>query len=81
MIQMMNVKKELEKYFETDLVYVRVGLDKETDTKRRGDICWYAIQRALGAVQLAQMLGLPFSEAEPMYENYKAILEDLQYDC
>jgi len=81
MIQMMNVKKELEKYFETDLVYVRVGLDKETDTKRRGDICWYAMQRALGAVQLAQMLGLPFNEAEPMYENYKMILEDLQYGC
>ena len=74
------MKKELEKYFETDLVYVRVGLDKETDTKLRGDICWYAMQRALGAVQLAQMLGLPFNEVEPMYENYKAILEDLQYE-
>ena len=77
---MMNVKKELEKYFETDLVYVRAGLDNEPDVISRSDICWYAMQRALGAIQLAQMLGLPFSEAEPMYENYKMILEDLQYD-
>lgn len=77
---MMNVKQELEKYFETDLVYVRAGLDNEPDMISRGDICWYAMQRALGAVQLAQMLGLPFSEAEPMYENYKKILEDLQYE-
>lgn len=77
---MMNVKKELEQYFKTDLIYVKAGLDDEDDTKRRSDICWYAMQRALGAVQLAQMCGLPFSEAEPMYENYKMILEDLQYE-
>lgn len=78
---MMNVKKELENYFKTDLVYVRAGLDGEQDMKQRSDICWYAMQRALGAVQLAQMLGLPFNEVEPMYENYKMILEDLQYAC
>lgn len=73
--------KELEKYFETDLVYVKVGLSKETDPKCRRDICWNAMQRALGAVQLAQMLGLSFNEAETMYENYKKTLEDLYYEC
>lgn len=76
---MINVKKELEQYFKTDLVYVEAGLNGEDDIKCRNDICWYAMQRALGAVQLAQMCGLPFSEAESMYENYKMILEDLQY--
>ena len=75
---MMNVKKELEKYFETDLVYVRVGLDKETDTKRRGDICWYARQRALGAVQLAQLCGLPYEDAEQMFNEYCWRLEGLE---
>ena len=75
---MMNVKKELEKYFETDLVYVRVGLDKETDAKRRGDICWYARQRALGAVQLAQLCGLPYEDAEQMFNEYCWRLEGLE---
>ena len=75
---MINIKKELEKYFETDLVYVRVGLDKETDAKRRGDICWYARQRALGAVQLAQLCGLPYEDAEQMFNEYCWRLEGLE---
>lgn len=75
---MINIKKELEKYFETDLVYVRVGLDKETNAKCRSDICWYARQRALGAVQLAQLCGLPYEDAEQMFNEYCWRLEGLE---
>lgn len=56
------------------------GLDREKDLKQRSDICWYAMQRGLGASTFAQSCGMTFEEVEPMYEEYKKELEALIYE-
>lgn len=73
------MKEKLANFFETELYYTKVGLDKENDLIQRGNICWYAMQRGLGASTFAQMCGLPYSDAEAMFEDYKKRLEEMQY--
>lgn len=67
----MNIIKELEACFETELRYTKVGLEKETDPHRRSEIAWYCVQRCLGAAQFANQLGGDFSIIEPMFEFFK----------
>lgn len=67
----MNIIKELEACFETELRYTKVGLEKETDPQRRSEIAWYCVQRCLGAAQFANQLGGDFSIIEPMFEFFK----------
>lgn len=67
----MDIIKELEAYFETELRYTKVGLEKETDPKRRSEIGWYCVQRCLGAAQFANQMGGDFSIIEPMFEFLK----------
>ena len=74
------MKEKLKQFFETEFHYVQVGLDREDDTKRRNDICWYARQRALGAVSMAQMCGMDYEEAEKMFYEYCDILEVAKYE-
>lgn len=74
------MKEKLAKFFETDKTYVRVGLDKEDDPKRRNEICWYARQRALGAVDLAQLCGLDCETAKEMFYQYCYELEAMEYE-
>lgn len=74
------MKEKLVEYLETELHYTKVGLEKEDDRIRRSDICWYAMQRGLGATQFAQMCGMAYSEVEPLFEDYKKKLEEMQYD-
>lgn len=74
------MKEKLKQFFETEKTYVKVGLEYEDDTKRRNDICWYARQRALGAVDMAQMCGLDYDTAEKMLYGYYDELERMEYD-
>ena len=67
----MDIIKELEACFETELRYTKVGLEKETDPHRRSEIAWYCVQRCLGAAQFANQLGGDFSIIEPMFEFFK----------
>lgn len=67
----MDIIKELEAYFETELRYAKVGLDKESDPKRRNEIGWYCVQRCMGAAQFANQIGGDFSIIEPMFEYFK----------
>ena len=69
------MKEKLAKYFEQELTYTRAGLLNETDLIQRNNICWYAMQRGLGATQFAQMCGARYLEVEPMFEQYKQMLE------
>lgn len=73
------MKEKLEQFFETELRYTEVGLKREKDAVYRGNICWYAIMRGLGAITFAQMCGMNFEEAEPMFEEYKKKVEEMRY--
>ena len=75
----MDIIKELEACFKTELTYLKVGLDKETDPKRRNEMAWYCVQRCLGATQFAEMCGADSGTVEAMFESIKeriAILEE-----
>ena len=69
------MKEKLKVFFEVEFHYVKVGLDGETDLGQRNSICWYARQRALGAVAMAQMCGLDYNTAEKMFYEYVDCLE------
>ena len=74
------MKDKLKQYFDTDFHYVKVGLEHEDDTKRRNEICWYARQRALGAIDMAQLCGMDFDTAEKMFYEYCDKLEVAEYE-
>lgn len=74
------MKEKLAEFFKQELTYTRIGLLNETDPIQRGNICWYAMQRGLGATQFAQMCGMRYLDVEPMYEQYKKMVEDLRYE-
>lgn len=73
------MKEKLEQFFETELHYTETGLKREKDVAYRGNIAWYAIMRGLGAITFAQMCGMSFEEAEPMFEEYKQKVEAMRY--
>ena len=75
---MEKIIKELAKYFDTELFYVKVGLEKETDLIQRSNIAWYCTQRCLGAAQFANQMGGDFSIIEPMFEYYREKIERLK---
>ena len=70
------MKAKLKQFFDTDFHYVEVGLKNEPDRAyRRSEIINNALQRALGAIDMAQICGLDFEECEQRYEEYKVKLE------
>lgn len=75
---MKNIVEELESYFETEMYYLKAGLEKETDPTQRNKMGWYCMQRCLGACQFANQLGADFSIVEPMFEFYKEKIEKLK---
>ena len=72
------MKEKLEQFLNSEKTYLKVGLLHENDSKRRNEICWYARQRALGAVDMAQMCGLDYETAEKMYYRYCNELEEME---
>ena len=75
------MKEKLIKFLKTDLFYVSKGLSNETDIIERSKICWYARQRALGACEFANSLGLNFTEAiEPIYTAHCEELDRMEKD-
>ena len=74
------MKEKLKEYFERELTYTRVGLLHEDDLKRRNEICWYARQRALGAIDMAQMCGLDYDTAEKMFYKHCDELEVMEHE-
>lgn len=70
------MKAKLKQFFNTDFHYAEVGLKNEPDrVYRRSEIVNNALQRAIGAIVMAQICGLDFETCEQMYEEYKARLE------
>ena len=74
------MKEKMTKFFETELHYLKVDLDREDDAQYRSDTCWYARQRALGAVSMAQMCGLDDDTAEKMFYDYCAKLDEMEHE-
>ena len=73
----MDIIKELEACFETELTYLKVGLDKETNSKCRNETAWYCVQRCLGAAQFANQLGGDPGIIEPMFEGIKEKISEM----
>lgn len=71
---------KLAQFFNTEKTYVRVGLLHEDDLKRRNEICWYARQRAIGAIDMAQLCGLDYATAEKMFYEYCDELEAMEHE-
>lgn len=69
--------KQLEKYYEQELHYTKVGMENESDSKQRSDMAWYATQRCLGACQFAQMCGVQYTEVEPLYEAVRTQFQEM----
>ena len=74
------MEEKLREFFEVEISYTAASLEKERNLVERNDICWYALQRGLGAVQLAQMCGMKFQDAERIYEEYKLKMEVLTFE-
>ena len=74
------MEEKLREFFEAEVNFTTASLSKESNFVERNNICWYALQRGLGAVQLAQMCGMNFQDAERMYEEYKMKLEVLTFE-
>ena len=64
------MKEKLAKALEIEFHYTEVGVKNEPDRKKKSDMVWYARQRGLGAVNLAQLCGLSYEEAEQMFNEY-----------
>lgn len=73
-----NLAAQLSAYYQQEINYTKVALVNETDIIERGKICWYCLQRCLGACQYAQMLGMRFETAEALFEGQRAILNELE---
>lgn len=73
-----EVREQLIAYYQQELNYTKVGLINEADPIERDKICWYALQRCLGACQFAQMMGLPFEIAEMLFEAMRNNLQELE---
>ena len=72
------MKKKLAQALEIEFHYTEVGFKNESDRKKRADIILYVRQRGLGAVNLAQLCGLPYEDAEQIFEEYCWRLEGLE---
>ena len=74
------MKEKLAKALETEFHYTEVGVKNERDRNKVADMIWYARQRGLGAVNLAQLCGLPYEDAEQMFNEYCWRLGGLEYE-
>lgn len=75
------MEEKLKQFFETEKIYVKVSLLHEDDVEYRNKICLYARQRAMGAVDMAQMCGLDYDTAKKMFYIYCDELERMEYDA
>ena len=72
------MKEKLAKAFEIEFHYTEVAFKNQTNSTKKAEILRYARQRGLGAVNLAQLCGLPYEDAEQMFNEYCLRLEGLK---
>ena len=74
----MNVIEVLERQFESEYRYTKVAMLHPDSHADKHNAVWYAVQRCLGMAQLAQAMGATFHEVEPMFEEIKKRLMELE---
>ena len=74
------MKEKLAKALEIELHYTEIGVKNEHDHNKVAEMIWYARQRGLGAVNLAQLCGLSYEEAEELFDEYCLRLGVLTYE-
>ena len=69
---------KLDEYYQMELRYLAVALDHEDDLIQRSNICWYCLQRCLGAAEFAEHCGADVSTIEAMYEGIKQKITEME---
>ena len=72
------MKKALRQYLESQIDFVRKSLDGEDDLGQRNNICWYALQRGLGATDLAKQSGVDCDIADMLLTIYHEKLKEME---
>lgn len=67
--------EKLKECFEAEYHFTKTSMERGRADK---NAIWYAIQRCLGASDLAQMMGASFADVEPMFEEIKHRLMELE---
>lgn len=70
----------LANYYQQELTYTKVALTNENDLIQRSNICWYCLQRCLGAAQFAEHCGADVVTVETMYEGIKQKVTEMYYN-
>lgn len=73
------IRKKLEEYLEVELNTVERQLMDTDDFIQRNNLCWYAIQRSYGALDLAMLLGLDQNIIDELNTKHRNNLEKLLY--
>lgn len=73
-----KVIEALQEQFKTELFYANVGVQSNQDPKNVENAKWYAVQRCLGMIELAQQLGVPYEVVEPMFQEIKEKIYKLE---
>ena len=73
-----KIIEALQEQFKTELFYANVGVQNSESARHTENTKWYAVQRCLGMIELAQQLGLPYEVAEPMFQEIKEKIYKLQ---
>lgn len=71
------IRKKLEEYLEVELHTVERQLIEKDSFIQKNSLCWNAIQRGYGAIELAMLLGLDQSVADELNTEYRNKLEEL----
>ena len=71
------IRKKLEEYLEVELSRFERQFMNEDSPIQRNNLCWYAIQRGYGAINLAMLLGLDLKTANEINTKYRNKLEEL----
>ena len=73
-----KVIEALQEQFKMELFYANSGVQRNKDPRNVENAKWYAIQRCLGAIDLAQQLGLPYEVAEKIFQEIKEKIYKLE---
>ena len=66
--------EKVRDYFETELSQTKTAIERKICD---GEAVWYATQRCLGVADFATRLGVPYTDIEPLFEEYKEKLNKL----
>lgn len=78
---MKDIISALLEQYETEYNYTKIAITHKDRPSYDKNCVWYAVQRCLGMAQLAQTLGASFYEVEPIFNEIKKRLMELEGRC